>query len=119
MKGEVTCHSADLSVWEGEGAVTGKKRKGRLDKGTTRGPRKKNGLFDDEEEEQLAPGPSNGQKVSVKASKGKSRSLPSSNFHQAKNSLTVKTTRNLMTRSSAIIPSLSVIAVFFKINIAF
>ena len=37
-KGEVARHSADLSVWEGEGAVTGKKRKGRLDKGTTRGP---------------------------------------------------------------------------------
>ena len=71
MKGEVTHHLADLSVWEGEGAVTWKKRKGCLDKGTTRGPWKKKGLFDDEEEEQLAPGPSKHQKVSVKASKGK------------------------------------------------
>ena len=70
-KGEVVRHSADLSVWEGEGAVTGKKRKGHSDKGTTRGPQKKKGLFDDKEEEQLAPGPSKCQKVSTKASKGK------------------------------------------------
>ena len=71
MKGEVTHHSADLSVQEEEGAVTGKKGKGRLDKGTMRGPRKKKGLYDDKEEEQLAPGPSKHQKVSVKPSKGK------------------------------------------------
>ena len=49
-----------------------------------------------------------------KLQKEKSQSLPSPNFHQAKNSLTVRTTRNLMTRSSAIIPSLSVIAVFLN-----
>ena len=49
----------------------GKKGKGQLDKGTTRGPRKKKGLYDDKEEEQLAPGPSKHQKVSAKPSKGK------------------------------------------------
>ena len=38
MKGEVARHLADLSVWEGEGAVTGKKRKWCSDKGTIRGP---------------------------------------------------------------------------------
>ena len=49
-----------------------------------------------------------------KLQKEKSQSLPSPNFHQAKNSLTVKTTRNLMTQSSAIILSLSVISIFLK-----
>jgi hypothetical protein len=74
-KGEVARHSVDLAAREAGGAVVGKKRKGRSDKGMTRGPRRKKDLpvDDDEEEEQIAPGPSSSkrQKVSAKASKGK------------------------------------------------
>ena len=69
-KGEVARHSADLAAREVGGAIVGKKRKGRSDKGMTRGPQRKKDLDDDEEEEQIA-GPSKRQKVLAKASKGK------------------------------------------------
>ena len=70
-KGEVARHSADLAAREAGGAVVGKKRKGRSDKGMMRGPQRKKGLDDDEEEDQTAAGPSKRQKVSSKVSKGK------------------------------------------------
>lgn len=69
-KGEVARHSADLAAREAGGAVVGKKRKGRSDKGMKRRPQRKKGSDDDEEEEE-APGPSKRRKVSSKASKGK------------------------------------------------
>lgn len=80
-KSEVARHSADLTAGEAGGAIVGKKRKGRSDKGMTRGPRRKKGLHDDDEEEdESVPGPSKRRKVSAtKGSKSAKSQLPPSN----------------------------------------
>ena len=93
-KGEVARHS-DLLAREAGGDIVGKKRKDRSDKGMARGPQRKRGLDDDEEDNQNGAGPSKRQRVSTKASKGK----------KSKKSKKSKTAQSLLPPSKEFISS--------------
>lgn len=75
-KGEVARHKADVEKREAAGEVVKKKRKERSDKGVPKGPKKKVGTSDDEEDGAEA-GPSKKRKVDKakrkKVDKGKGK----------------------------------------------
>ena len=88
-KGEVARHSADLAAQEAAGATIGKKRKGRSDKGVTRGPRKKQDV-PDEDEDQDAPRSLKRRKVSAKAPRGKKAKIAKSQLPPSKEFITTE-----------------------------
>jgi hypothetical protein len=69
-EGEMTQHKADIEKRESMGEVVGKKRKERSDKGVPKGPKRKQGAHEDDEdsgkEDEPEAGPSKRRKVDTK-----------------------------------------------------